>query len=138
MFADGVDPNEEFFQLKCPHCYRGFDKEGRPISWERTGVFHLPTLLETVGEEGLLKRRVFHQELMARKMREKAKEIGQPVTQQVWILDVRDLSLKPSGEGPTLFKKTIKIDSTYYPERLGYVSGCCSFSNFFFFDLRDL
>jgi hypothetical protein len=72
MFADGVDPQgttlmlferktkllcccalylsffppEEFFQTNCPHCYRGFDKEGRPISWERTGVFQLPVLLE--------------------------------------------------------------------------------------------
>ncbi len=121
MFADGLDPNEEFFQLNCPHCYRGYDKEGRPISWERTGVFQLPVLLEGVGEEGLLKRRVFHQELMARKMRVKAKELGHPVTQQVWVLDARNLSLKPSGDGPRLFRETTKIDSTFYPERLGYM-----------------
>jgi hypothetical protein len=105
MFNNGVDPNEDFFQFNCPHCYRGFDKEGRPISWERTGVFQLPVLLSGVGEEGLLKRRVFHQELMARKMRLKSAEIGRPVTQQVWVLDARNLSLKPSGDGPRLFKK---------------------------------
>ena len=119
IFCNGEYPDEEFFQINCPHAYRGFDKEGRPISWERTGVYHLPTLLEGVGEEGILKRRVFHQELMARKMRAKEAELGKPVTQQVWVLDVRNISLKPSGEGPKIFRETIKLDSTYYPERLG-------------------
>lgn len=117
----GDDPNEEFFQINCPHVYRGYDREGRPISYERTGVYHLPTILEGVGEEGILRRRVHHQELMARKMREKSKELGKVVTQQVWVLDARDISLKPTGPGPGLFQKTIKLDSTYYPERLGYM-----------------
>jgi hypothetical protein len=117
----GEDENEEFFQLNCPHLYRGYDKEGRPISWERQGVYHLPTLLEGVGEEGLLKRRVHHQEYMARKMREKSKELGRPVTQQVWVVDARNISLSPTGRGPALFRATTKQDSTYYPERLGYM-----------------
>ncbi len=55
---------------------------------------------------------------MARKMREKAKELGHPVTQQVWVLDARNLSLKPSGEGPKLFREITKMDSTYYPVSL--------------------
>lgn len=101
--------------------YRGYDKEGRPISWERQGVYHLPTLVEGVGEEGLLKRRVHHQEYMARKMAAKSAEIGKPVTQQVWVVDARNISLSPSGGGPALFRATIKQDSTYYPERLGYM-----------------
>ncbi len=84
-------------------------------------MFQLPVLLEGVGEEGLLRRRIFHQELMARKMRAKTQELGHPVTQQVWVLDARNLSLKPSGDGPKLFRETTKMDSTYYPERLGYM-----------------
>ncbi len=52
----GPDANESFFQANCPHLYRGFDKDGRPISWERTGVYQLPVLLDGVGEEGILKR----------------------------------------------------------------------------------
>ena len=141
LFPNLVDPNEEFFQINCPHAYMGHDKEGRPISWERTGVYDLPSMLEVVGKEGLLKRRVYHQELMANKMRLKSEESGNLVTQQMWVLDLRNLSLKvwkfllrflllllllylisslqPSGEGPNMFKETIKLDSTYFPERLG-------------------
>lgn len=93
----------------------------------------MPTLLEGVGEEGLLKRRVHHQEFMARRMREKSAELGKPVTQQVWVIDARNISLSPSGRGPALFRATTKQDSTYYPERYygwfpsqGFIANSCA------------
>ncbi len=58
---------------------------------------------------------------MARKMREQTALLGRPVTQQVWVIDARNISLSPSGGGPKLFQTTTKQDSTYYPERLGYM-----------------
>jgi hypothetical protein len=104
-----------------------------------------------------LKRRVFHQELMARKMREKSIELGKPVTQQVgiillcffvfrsmdrcgcWMRETCHSSLQETARDcfekrqrfcfsfPNLigiFVDSVgkhQIDSTYYPERLGYM-----------------
>ncbi len=54
MFPDGVDEREEWFQNNCPHCYRGHDKEGRPISCNafRMWLHFLALILLDRGKNG--------------------------------------------------------------------------------------
>ena len=44
---------------------------------------------------------------------------GRAVTKQIEIRDLKGLSLGPNNAAMQLFKDTIYIDQTFYPERLG-------------------
>lgn len=41
------------------------------------------------------------------------------VEKQTIIIDLKGLSLKPSGVGLKVFRECLYIDQEYYPERLG-------------------
>jgi ribosomal protein S6E (S10) len=115
------DPHEDIYQNYTPHLYFGHDKEGRPISWDRTGQVRVAELLQQLTPEDVNARHVRHMELQIQRMKESSAEQHKPVTQLVWIMDLKGLSMKPDSQGTKLFKNTITIDQTYYPERLGHL-----------------
>ena len=87
-------------------------------------------------EEDLVRRHVRQQEILISRMRESTAardgdSIGggvtadggngksrDPVTQSVIIMDLNGLSLRPDMRGMSIFKACLKIDRSYYPERL--------------------
>lgn len=50
------DPNEHIYRAMCPHANHKFDKKGRPIYMEKTGLIRLPKLLKLVTPEQLIVR----------------------------------------------------------------------------------
>lgn len=55
-------------------------------------------------------RHVRQMEHCVQRMQEESERRGELVEQQVVILDLKDLSFKPSGTGLNIFKETIRID----------------------------
>jgi len=112
--TSGVDGRGEYhFQTLGPHLYFGQDKTGRPIYWERTGLVSVSKMLEQFTSEEILGRHIRHMELTTKG------RMGDNVTQQIIVMDMKGLSLKPDSKSLRIFKDTIDIDQLYYPERLG-------------------
>lgn len=115
----GPDPNEPVYAAICPHANHKFDKQGRPIYIEKTGLIDLPKLLKHVNAETLVRRHVRQQEIAMQRMREESARRGTVVEKQLIILDLKGLSLLPNQTGISVFKECIRIDQNYYPETLG-------------------
>lgn len=52
----GPDPNEHVYHAMCPHANHKFDKLGRPIYIEKTGLIRLPKLLKILSADQLITR----------------------------------------------------------------------------------
>lgn len=116
----GPDDGEPIYQALCPHANHKYDMEGRPIFLEKTGMIDLPKLLKHRTPEQIIVRHIRQQEVAMQRMREESERRGAVVDKQVIILDLKGLSLLPNQTGISLFKETIRIDSSYYPETLGH------------------
>jgi hypothetical protein len=79
----------------------------------------VPTLLNLVTRKQAALRHVWHMEMMGRRMQTSRDPDGKPVTKQIEIRDLSGLSMSPNSAAMQLFKDTIYIDQTFYPERLG-------------------
>jgi hypothetical protein len=88
---DGPYPGEEIYQSLTPHMYKGFDKQGNPLYWERTGVVDLPNLLKYVTAEDLVRRHVWHMELQVRNFF----RFRLPILQflEIWFLSISTILL---------------------------------------------
>eukprot|EP01147_Barroeca_monosierra_P006637 gene6637-9424_t len=113
------DPDEEVYQAFCPHLAEGFDRDGRPIYWERTGEIRLPKVLKLLSEEKLLRRHIRQQENTVCRMKEESERRGYLVEKQVVILDLKNMSFSPNSRGLSVFRECIRVDQQYYPEMLG-------------------
>lgn len=85
-------------------------------------MINVSHILEYVTVEDLKKRHVWHMEYQVERMKTKTKELGSseaPVTQHTVIMDLNKLSFRMDSRATKLFKDTIDIDQSYYPERLG-------------------
>jgi len=117
LLADDV--NEAVYQAICPHKHHRFDKQGRPVYMEKTGVINMPLLLKHVTERDLVVRHVRSMEQIMRRMKESSKTTTTNVEKQVVIVDLKGLAMSVDRVGLRVFKKTIQIDQDYYPEALG-------------------
>lgn len=115
-----ADPNEPIYRALCPHSNHKFDRTGRPIYIEKTGLISLPKLLKLLSPAQLIQRHVRQQEIAMKRMREESERRGQLVDKQLIILDLKGLSLLPNQTGINIFKETVRIDQNYYPETLGH------------------
>ncbi len=86
--------------------------------WEKTGYVHLPTLIKAVGEKGIIRRHVRYFEYVIRRMIHSSQRHAKNVSKQVVVFDLSYLSAKPDPTAIRIFKETLRIDSSYYPERL--------------------
>ncbi|EDQ87653.1 uncharacterized protein MONBRDRAFT_27060 [Monosiga brevicollis MX1] len=112
------DEDEPIYQSLCPHANLGYDREGRPIYWERTGHINLPKVLKVLTPEHLITRHVRQQAIAVQRLEETSRRLGRLVEKQTIILDLKHLSLRPDSKGLGIFKECIRIDQSYFPERL--------------------
>lgn len=113
------DPCEAIFSVITPHAHHGFSKAGMPLYYERSGEAEVPVLLTSATRKQCALRHVWHMEVMSRRMSTSSDPEGKPVTKQIEIRDLKGLAMSPNSAAMQLFKDTIYIDQTFYPERLG-------------------
>jgi len=116
---DHSDPNEEVYQHLTPHRFHGFDKEGRPIYIERTGMVKVPEVLKHLTEQDLIDRHVRSVEEQCQRAEHASRCLGKTIETQCVIMDLKGMSASPDGPGMRVFRATLNISQNYYPERLG-------------------
>lgn len=103
----------------------GNARTGEPIYIQRIGVAgrrfaegHAYFGGDSAGSQAFLDRFVWMHELMLARMDEATARFGRPVTQQINIFDMRDLSFVPDSRALAVFKQQLAIDACHYPETL--------------------
>jgi hypothetical protein len=98
----------------------GYDKEGHPIYWERTGIgaVYLPSLVKEISHDDIILGHIRQQELALARCEEASIKFGKYVGKQTIVLDMKGLSMWPRAGGFSIFKRLLVIDSKYYPESL--------------------
>eukprot|EP00045_Choanoeca_perplexa_P005508 m.46610 g.46610 ORF g.46610 m.46610 type:complete len:339 (-) comp13160_c0_seq2:10-1026(-) len=112
------DINESIYQQYCPHANLGYDREGRPIYFERTGAIKLPEVLKILTPADLVTRHIRQQAIALSRLEDSSRRMKKPVEKQVILLDLKNLSLRPDSVGLSIFKECIRIDQAFFPERL--------------------
>ena len=112
------DPKEKVFQAICPHSFHGFDKQGHPVYYERTGIIVMGELMKHCSEDEIVFRHVRQMEYLARLALKSSKKNGRPIEKFVLVCDLQGLPYGPNMAGQRCFRRTTRIDQDYYPERL--------------------
>lgn len=98
----------------------GFDKEGSPIYWEKTGEIqsrmHIVNEHFTVDE--LLQYHVMSQELGEIRLEYASEKFGTPISKAVTIFDLKGLTMTLDGPSIAYVRQMLHVDQAYYPERL--------------------
>mmetsp|Transcript_23385 Transcript_23385/g.34902 ORF Transcript_23385/g.34902 Transcript_23385/m.34902 type:complete len:308 (-) Transcript_23385:171-1094(-) len=118
LILTNPDPAEACYNAYCPARNFGFDKEGRPVYIEKTGLVNVPTLTKVRTPYDLVHRHVRQQEIAAYRMRQSSKERGTVVENQIIIYDLKGLPLRPDATSMSLMKAVLTVSQDYYPERL--------------------
>lgn len=113
------DPLEDLWHGVAPMCHFGYDKLGRPVMIERSGEVRLNKVMSVLGKEDFYYRHLRHMETVERRLAYAARVYGPAVTQVIIIMDLANLSFKPDRHALPLFRQTMNIDTSFYPERLG-------------------
>mmetsp|Transcript_17097 Transcript_17097/g.28945 ORF Transcript_17097/g.28945 Transcript_17097/m.28945 type:complete len:322 (-) Transcript_17097:2207-3172(-) len=114
------DAHEEVYRELMPHSNLGEDKEGRPIYWEKTGLIsnRMKEVKKHLTEDQLFVRHVRQQEIMIRRLRAKSEKYGRPIEKQILVMDVKNVSIQMDFVAMNVFKRSLQIDESCYPERL--------------------
>jgi hypothetical protein len=121
---DSVDPDEHIYQKYFPHANLGFSKTGCPIYWEKTGICsgNFPAVTKHISPDGLVIRHVRQQEYVFRERCKHATNFyGQPITRQLIVFDLKGLVYSLDTHAMGTFRNCLKIDESFYPERLDHI-----------------
>jgi hypothetical protein len=118
QLLDSPDPQESAFQCICGHRNHGYGLRGQPVYIERTGLVRVGNMLKVMDEDHIVLRHVRHMEYM-RKRLEYTSYVNQcNVEKVILISDLAHLSYTVETSGIRIFKRTLQIDQSYYPEML--------------------
>ena len=70
------DPNEAIYEALTPFYNGGHDRDGRPIHWERTGVYNLPKVFKLLTPEDLVQRHIREQAIALENMEVRCMDCG--------------------------------------------------------------
>jgi len=103
------------------HVYHKYDKQGRPIFIERTGLTDWKGLIKLATPDELVQYHIHVMEYMMNYVFPRASErAGKPIDKLTSILDLKGLGSKHLKKAAyALFKRMSKIDQDIYPEILG-------------------
>ena len=101
-------------------CHHGFDKEGAPIYWEKTGVIqsnmHIVNEHFTVDE--LLQYHIMSQEVCELRLEYASETYGKSIQKAVTVFDLKGLTMTLDTQSIAYVRRMLYIDQAYYPERL--------------------
>jgi hypothetical protein len=127
---DAPDVNESIYRACCPHAHHGWDRQGRPVYIERTGMARMGKFLAELKEQDLIDRHVRSVEhIIQHRMIESSLRHGRLIGKQVIIMDLKKLSWSPDRAGLRVFKATLKIDQLYCTATLVCGSRLCFLSS---------
>jgi len=115
-------PKIEQIKKLVPYAYHGYDNEGRPIYYERTGKM----LCDVVASQSVVTleefkfSHVWGLENLSRLSHEKSLETGKRVETVATVIDMNGLGWQHKDAIPLLTACT-EIDNAYYPERIGKI-----------------
>jgi hypothetical protein len=103
-----------------PAAHHGFDKEGHPIYWERTG--YIQSTFTEVAERYTVDQLVhFHlclQEVNVIRFAYASEKFRKNISKGVTVLDVKNLTVSLDFRTISYMKQIIHMDQNFYPERL--------------------
>ncbi|CAF0846321.1 unnamed protein product [Adineta steineri] len=100
-----------------PFVDHGYTKTDRPLYIEKSGLFNVDRLLNSFQPGELIQCHIYWLELHCRLARERSRQIGKHIESFALLHDLNGCKVEMRKVLP-LFKQSINIDDTYYPERL--------------------
>jgi len=110
----------ETMKVLTPHAYHFFDKENRPIYWEKTGKLKCEAVADPniMNPVEFLNGHIWGMEHVFELAHQKSLELGKRIDTFTSILDMDGLGFSHRAAMPIL-KSCMDIDDLYYPERIG-------------------
>lgn len=143
MGLNEVDNKQEMFNQVFPCSNLGWDKEGHPIYWEKSGygrphklssvpLLHTPNLpssfplvasnwkniRKNFTHDELTARHIRQQELMRQRCRTATLRNGRPIEKGVVVMDMKGVPIFVEWACFKSLKEVIGIDEAFYPETL--------------------
>lgn len=78
----------------------------------------MPEILRLLTPDDIINRHVRQQEMMILRLRLASERAGRSIEKQVIVFDLKGLSYSLNTQAIGIFKRTIAIDQSFYPERL--------------------
>lgn len=113
-------PKTKEFNRLIPNALHGFDKAGRPIYIEKTGIIDFETVYAHMSDEDLMRHHCWQMEMQIRRCEESSRRLGRTVDTFSSIIDLTGLSMN-ARKGVGLIRLMAAHDQVYHPERLGRV-----------------
>lgn len=100
--------------------HHGFDKEGHPIYWEKTGLIqsNFDEVIANFSIEQLLQYHVASQELMEMRLKFATNKYKRDIGKSVTVFDMKHLTISLDTRTIWYIKQLLAIDQAFYPERL--------------------
>lgn len=113
-------PKTKEFNRLIPNALHGFDKAGRPIYIEKTGLIDFDTVYGHMSDEDLMRIHCWQMEMQIKRCEESSRRLGHTVDTFSTIIDLTGLSMA-GRKGVGLIRLMAAHDQVYHPERLGRV-----------------
>ena len=103
-----------------PVCHNGFDKEGSPIYWERTGLIqsNFGEVKKHFTADQLVLYHIQSQEVAMMRLAYASRVFGREVHQMTAVFDMKHLTMSLDMECIYYIKAILDIDQAFYPECL--------------------
>eukprot|EP01038_Epipyxis_sp_PR26KG_P010133 gene10133-13631_t len=115
-----TDEKEHIFREMLPHSNLGEDREGRPLYWEKTGLIssRFSKIKKLLSEDEIVIRHIRQQEKTMDRLRFNSIKYNKLIDKQIIIFDLKNVSFSIDTMAMRIFRKTLVIDESCYPERL--------------------
>lgn len=103
-----------------PAAHYGFDKEGAPVYWERTGLIqsHWDDVKKVFEVEELIQFHIQSMEAMEIRLKYASEKFSHHITQSVTVFDMNHVTMTLDIGAILYVKSMLAIDQANYPERL--------------------
>ena len=100
--------------------HHGFDKDGRPVYWEKTGTIqsNFSEVFKYFTTDELVQYHIQSQECFEFRYQYASERFNTEVTQSDVIFDMKNVQMVLNIQSIAYIKQILSVDQQYYPERL--------------------
>jgi len=103
-----------------PYSYNGFDVEGRPIYWEKTGKIHAQGVMKQITYEDYLDSHIYGFEFLTKRMEEQSAKLGKRIDTICAVFDLDGVGFQHRSAVPWI-ASLFSFDQVHYPGIVGRV-----------------